>query len=321
MPFAVEHPYFHPAHRSGVHRSWWAVGALLLAVMMAAPGAAQGGPSQMSLEADETTVSGTTEEPASVTLTVSRSGTTGTPLDQAVDEVLVFFAAADIEVSVGTIPEGWTVAIDPSGFALAPGESQTIAVEINVGPDGPEAAELTFTAHLTSPDPTGMLVEDEERSIAITVTRDDDATRKLLEAIGPGIWALLGALLVAIIIAIYLFVDSRSRVVEFTKLVEDVAVAPGETVSVPFRVANHGKETDRFSLTPSCGDPEWKAVVPVAAVTLDPGREEELHIAVTASKKVPPGSRAVIRIVAVPDRAPKRTAVMAFSTYAQNRGD
>jgi uncharacterized membrane protein len=236
-----------------------------------------------------------------------------------VDDVLALLDQGDVTVAVSGVPEGWVVTIQPDGFTLTPGQSHDVEVTIAVTPTSDaDDADLVFTAELRTADPTGLLSPGGEASTTVAVKRDDGATRQLLEAIGPGIWAILGALVVAIIVAIFLALDRRTRVVELTTNASEIRVRPGKTATVPFWIENRSKETDRFALSANTGDAGWKAALSVTAVTLEPGQREELQVIVTPSTKAPVGSRAVIRVVAVPDHSPSRIAVLAVSALVES---
>lgn len=292
---------------------------MALAVLAAATVAAQAPPGQgdpISISASDSSITVTAEEATPLSLTVARPPITDSPLDEAMGQL----DQGDVVVSVAGAPEGWTVTIQPDAFSLGPGEEREVMVEVLVEPaSDADGAQLTFTARLTTPDPTGVLSPGGEASAEVEATRDDSATRQLLETLGPAVWAIMGALLVAIIVAVFLAVDRRTRVVELTTHAGEVKVLAGKTASVPFWIENRGKDTDRFAVSATTGDAAWKAGMAVTAISLEPGQREELHVAVTPTQKAPVGSRAVVRVIAVPDQAPHRIAVLAMSAIVEDK--
>lgn len=288
---------------------------LLVPILASASAQLPTGGEPISISASATEVDVSTEDPITLTLTVQRSSPSG---GLPVDDILGILDEGDVTVGVAGVPEGWVVTIQPDGFTLTPGQSRDVEVTIALTPGAAgDDADLVFTAVLETADPTGLLAPGGEASTTVTATRDDSPTRQLLEAIGPGIWAILGALVVAIVVAIFLALDRRTRVVELTANASEVQVRPGKTATLPFWIENRGKETDRFALSANTGDAGWKAALAVTAVTLEPGQKEELHVAVTPNQQAPVGSRAVVRIVAVPDHSPSRIAVLAVSALVE----
>ncbi len=258
------------------------------------------------MQASREAITAGAEESGTVTLTVTRAAATGSPLDPQLGD-------AEVAVTAEGVPAGWTVAIDPNGFSLAPGESREVQVTVSIEADaGAEQATIVFRARMESPDPSGVFVPGGETTAAVEVTRDDSATRQFMEALGAGVWIILGVALVAIVLAVFLFVDTRTKVVTLTSVVDEVKVRPGQTASIPFIIENRAKETDRFSISADPGDAEWRAELPIAAATLEAGGTEELHASVTPSKRAPLGSRSVLRVVAMPDHSPRRVAILAI---------
>lgn len=291
--------------------------ALAVLCVLLLPAVSAQGPDQepIAIDASPTDVDVTFADPAIVTLIVSRPGVTGSPADDPVGQLFDPLASAEVDVSASGLTTGWLVALDPSGFSLAPGESREVQATISVttDADAEERLDITFTATMTSPDPSGVFVPSGQASTTVTATHDETATRDLIEAIGPGIWAILGALLVSIIVAVFLIVDSRTKVVQMGTPASEIHLTAGESADIPFWIENRARDTDRFNLSTNAGDPAWQGRLATTGVTLQAGEKQELEFTIKAAKDAKEGSRNVVRVIAVPDHAPRRISVLAVT--------
>lgn len=280
------------------------------AVCLAAPGAAQipeqEGPIELDVPGRIQTVG--SDAPLTFTITVTHTGQgSGSPIDQA--------GEGDVTITITGVPEGWTASGDPSAFGLEPGASREVTVTVTAGPDTADAADLTLVAQYTSPDPTKALLPDGEASAGVTVEREESLTADVLETLGTGIWALAAVALLALFVAGYLVVDRRRQYIQLRCAVSEANLRPGSVATIPFSIRHRGGRRDRIAVHADVGAKGWKADIPATDVTLEGGETEELLVSVAAPKNAAKGSRQVVRILAVAESKPDRSAVLSLAVH------
>lgn len=244
--------------------------------------------------------------------TVTSGPGSGTPLDaQNVGEVTLAVTGA---------PDGWIVGVTPSSFDLAPGASMTVELQVSLQAGSTEgAADLTLTATMSSPlEPLnpilgpGGATQTSTGSDSIHLTRDDSATRRVLETLGPWIYAILLLLVAAVLVAVAISLSSRRSLVRLSSDTRELAVAPGGRVAFPFRIEGLAKVDDSVLLQVSAVQEGWAAFLPVPEVLLAPGQVHDMTLVVIAPQNAGDGGRQAVLVSATSAKAPKGAANLEF---------
>src|SRR5205085_3227818 len=109
-------------------------------------------------------------------------------------------------------------------------------------------------------------------SATIHLKVENSATRNVIEAVGPWIYAILLLLVAAVLVAIAITVSSRRTLVRLASETRELAVAPGGRVAFPFRAEGLAREPDTVLLQVSAVQEGWAAFLPVPELVLDPGQ-------------------------------------------------
>jgi uncharacterized membrane protein len=244
--------------------------------------------------------------------TVTNAGSGGTPLDaQNVGEVTLAVTGA---------PDGWIVSVTPASFDLAPGESKAVEVQVSLEANSQAgAAEVTLTATMSSPleglDPIlgpGGASQTSTGSDSIQLTRDDSATRKVLEAVGPWIYGILLLLVAAVLVAVAISLSSRRSLVRLSSDTRELTLPPGGRVAFPFQIEGLAKQDDAVLLQVSAVQEGWAAFLPVPEVRLAPGQIQEMTLVVIAPRNAGDGARQAVLVSATSAKAPKGAANLEF---------
>lgn len=290
-----------------------AVVAALLAAGMAPSGTAQVPPEQeapIDLDMPGRIQTFSSRAPLTFAATVTHTGpSSGSPADEG--------GEGEVVMSITGVPDGWTASAEPTTFPLQPGASREVTITITAAPDSADSADLTVLAQYTSPDPTKTFLPDGEASGGVTVQRDEAFTTDFLETLGTGVWVLIGVALAAVVVSTYLFVDGRRQYIRLRCAVAEANIRPGAVATLPFTVRHRGGGRDRIAVHADMGAKGWKADIPVQDVELEAGGEEELLVSVSAPKNAAKGSRQVIRIIAVAESKPDRSAVLSLAMLVE----
>lgn len=228
---------------------------------------------------------------------------------------------ADVTVDVSGAMVGWSAAVEPAHFRLAPGASQKVTLTVAVGPDAADSKiTLTVSATLKTPlerlDPIlGTIPGGEQTATAsdtLEVTRNDSLTRGVLEAIGPWIYLVLLVMVAAVLVAVGLTVSARRSLVRLGSEVHDLPVPPGGRIVFPIHVEGLAKETDTVLLQVSTVAEGWAAFLPVAELTLEPGESKDMTLVVIAPKEAATDARQQILVTATSAKAPRAQASLEF---------
>jgi NPCBM-associated, NEW3 domain of alpha-galactosidase len=303
-------------------------GFLLAVLLVAAPALAQQPPSSAKAEVDITgeTEAGTVsvDHPASFSFTIKNNSPTVPGGEQQ--------SKGDVTVAVDGVPAGWTVAVQPSAFELAPGATMAVTVQVQVAPDAEaEAASMTVKVVLVSAlegldpilgqIPGGTASQTATDSAPLAIEVHNSATRQVMETLGPWIYVLLLLLVAAVVVAIALTVAARRTLVRMAADVREQPVAPGGRVSFPFRVEGLARDTDTVLLQVSATQEGWAAFLPVPELVIEPGQPQDLTLVVIAPRTAAQGARQAVLVTATSARAPKGAANLEFVAVVEGPED
>ena len=297
----------------------FALTLLALASALAGPALAQPSPSPtvtVAFAEEDGKVS--LDQGGVFTATVTSGPGTGTPLDAQ--------NAGEVTLAVTGAPDGWIVGVTPSSFDLAPGESKSVELQVSLqaGSSAGEA-DITLTATMSSAleglDPIlgpGGATQTATGSDSIHLTRDDSATRRVLETVGPWIYALLLLLVAAVLVAVAISLAARRSLVRLSSDTRELAIAPGGRVAFPFKVEGLAKVEDSVLLQVSAVQEGWAAFLPVPEILLAPGQVQEMTLVVISPKNASDGARQAVLVSATSAKAPKGAANLEFIATIQS---
>ncbi len=280
---------------------WLAVGALLL---FAAPAHAQspGSCAEVAVTVDGGDGTLSVEEPVTFPVTVSNEGpATGTPLDQP----------ADVELTVAGVPEGWTASFEDATLEVLPGQSAQTMLTVGLSSSAAKAAELTIRATLTYgvPDVLGGATGCTATSTAqLALAKEESLTRQVLETVGAWIYVVMGALVLAVLMATKLSLDARRTAVALTADLNLVRLPAGARGTIPVQVENISRRHDRVQFHLSVVPDGWLALLPLTEVELAPGEVHQLFLQVNTPADAQPGDLKAITMLATSRVAPRRPA-------------
>ena len=291
--------------------------ALLLALLLlAGPVLAQspspGAAVSVTAAAESGVVS--VEGPTVFSFTVRNEGSaSGSPADAN--------NTADVVVALKGAPVGWTFAVEPSAFRLAPQKEATVEVSVSVA-IGSQITEATISLEATLSTPINRLdpilgnipgaAQTATASASMVLQRDDSVTRGVLEALGPWIYVLMIAFVAAVSVVGYQYSVGRRVTVALLTTEKEASLRPGGRVALPMEVRNIGRADDTvvFQVSP-LGD-GWAAFLPVAELDLPRARSEKLHLVVIAPESAQPGERQSVAVMAASAQGPKNPASITF---------
>lgn len=282
-----------------------------LALVAAAPGAQAQVPACTSVEVS---LSGndavSVERPAQYVVEVHHTGQgTGTPLDPT----------AQARLAVSGAPSGWTVSLADTLVELAPGESKSTTLTVAVTPDAADAADLLVTATMDAgfgplSEPLGCVATAES---SLAMDRDEPVTREVIEAVGPWIYAIAAALLLALLVAAKLAMDLKRVAVTLSSPNEALTIRPGGKATVPLQVHNVASKRDVVGFHLSVVPEGWGALLPVQQVELGPGEAEELFLLVRAPDDAAPGDLEALSVLATSRIAPRQPATLRLALQVE----
>ena len=253
------------------------------------------------------------DDPGSVTFTVSFDSPN--PIDGQ--------NARTIRVSTSGAPSGWTYALSESDLQLTSGGQATVTVQVAVSADAEAGeAQVNLLAQLVPQSPLtqiptlGPILDPAAQDQAsATIERQDSTTREVIEAVGPWLYVILAALVIAILIAVKVVLDGRRILVALETDGHDVHIGPGKAVAVPVSVRNLGRSEDTIVFHVMTVAKGWAASLPVPELDLGPDASEELQLIIHAPKDAEPGSQQSIGITAHSGAAPRRIAEVVVRVH------
>ncbi len=256
---------------------------------------------EVSVDAGNGTLS--VEEPARFAVTVANGGqATGTPLDQQ----------AEVELTIAGVPDGWTASFDDATLQVAPGKSaQTMLVVALSTAAATKAADLTIQATLSYGLPgviAGASGCTSTSTAQLVLAQEESLTRQVLETVGGWIYVIVGALVLAVLMATKLAVDAGRTAVTLTADLALVRLPAGARGTIPVQVENVSRRHDRVNFHLSVVPEGWKAILPLTEVELAPGEVHQLFLQVNTPGNAEPGDLKAITMLATSRVAPRRPA-------------
>lgn len=224
--------------------------------------------------------------------------------------------ARTLRLTVTGAADGWIYQLDTTDLELTAGSEARVTVQVAVSGDA-EADETTVNlrAQLVPQSPLaqvptlGPLVDPAaEDTASVTVERQDATTRQVLETLGPWVYVIAAALIVAIVVLVKVLSDARRSLVALELDTERFTVKAGQSVAVPITVRNLGRTEDTVVFHVMTVAKGWAANLPVPELDLEGEQEEELHLIIYVPKEAESGTEQTIGVTAHSAAAPKRIA-------------
>jgi len=254
------------------------------------------GPAGVDVRAQDAQVQLSLDHAATTDILVTNTGSaTGTPLD----------APRRVNLDVAGIPEGWTAAVSPTSFQLGPGQTGKAVLTVSVTAEAlARTANLNVTARLyplgvDQVPGAGPAADPEARdSAGVTATRQDSLGRTLTEQVGPYIFLLLGALLLAVVAVVALLILRGRAAVRLSCDDGEAAVRPGATATFPLNVTNISGRDDGVALR-ATAPAGWIVTFSQSQFELPANSDARVELSVKVPKDAAAGQRHEVAVVVV----------------------
>ncbi|MES2153787.1 MAG: NEW3 domain-containing protein [bacterium] len=210
-----------------------------------------------------------------------------------------------VTLEITGVPEGWTASVQPNSFDLGPGKTgnAVLTVSVSAAADA-KVANLNVTAKLyplgVSAIPgAGPTVDPEARDAAgVTATRQDSLGRTITEQVGPYIFLLLGAFLLALVAVVVLLVLRGRSAVRLACDDGELVAAAGGKAEFVISVTNISGRDDGVALRVTA--PEgWSASFSQGQFELPANSEGKVTLTVKVPKTAQSGERVEVAVVVV----------------------
>ncbi|MGB1586027.1 MAG: hypothetical protein ACPHID_03145 [Thermoplasmatota archaeon] len=278
------------------------------------------------------TASVAAQAPEGATVTVTPGTAASASLDEAGSaEFTVRFdsqnpidaqQARSLRLSVSGAADGWTYQLDTTDLELTAGSESRVTVRVAVSGDAEaESSTVTLLAQLVPqglnavPTVGPLLDPAAEGTGSVTVERDDSTTRQVLEVLGPWVYVIAAALIIAVIVLVKVMADARRTLVALETREGPVTIKPGQSIAIPVTVRNLGRTEDTVVFHVMTVAQGWAASLPLPELDLDAEQEEELQLIVHAPEDATSGSEQTIGVTAHSAAAPKRVAEAVITVH------
>lgn len=251
--------------------------------------------------------------------------------------------AADGQVTLlVTVPDGWTVTIEPaSAFTLAPGASAPFELTL-VAPAAGEGAATGSAVVTASATSTGGRAAEGSATLALTRIDPAPAPPPPWWQTPSGIAAIVGASLLVLGVLAYAVRRRRAARLAEERALEDAAARAaymdretGITLALadgPLQYGHRREIMYRIAVTNQSARPRvaivdiaeatngWRAATQVTKLPLSVGETQTLTVVVTPDVDITPGDRATAIVRAKPEEARERDERLTLDVVAPKSG-
>ncbi len=284
--------------------------ALILLVLLVAPALAQQPePSGVAISPETQDAGISIEAPHTFFVNVTHTGGFSAP---GFEQTRMFHVAL-----MGT-PDGWTAAVEPSNFRLAPGQTQQVEIEVAASPGAPVEAQNSITV-LAQLVPQGadqvpavgpVADPDAEATATLSFTREDPLGREVREVLGNWIYVFVLAFVAAVVLSTKLVIDRQRALVALDCTTPELQLAPGGRGSFRILVTNKGPRADTIVFHLDDVEDGWAAFLPVPELSIPADHVQELELIVIAPEGAAPGARQSILVTAAAGQGPNKPSTL-----------